>query len=69
MKELIIVMIETVLITEHVTTTTIHSVVHVIRDILGQIVNTLIVQIMGVRMVQPVSMAILNIRVNVLAVS
>lgn len=68
-KQLIIVMIETVLITEHVITTTIHIVVHVIQDILGQIVNKLIVIIMGVRMVRPVSMAILTIRVNVLAVS
>lgn len=68
-KLLIIVMIGTALITEHVITTTIHTVVHVIQDILGQIVNKLIVLIMGVKMVRPVSMAILTIRVNVLAVS
>lgn len=68
-KLLIIVMIGTALITEHVITTTIHTVVHVIQDILGKIVNKLIDLIMGVKMVRPVSMAILTIRVNVLAVS
>lgn len=68
-KRLIIVMIETVLIPEHVITRTIHTVVRVLRDILGQIVNKLIFIIMGVRMVRPVSMAIPTIPVNVLAVS
>lgn len=68
-KLLIIVMIGTALITEHVTTVTVHTVVHVIRDIQGRIVNKLIVIIMGVKMVRPVSMVMLIIRVNVLAVS
>lgn len=67
-KQLIIFMIGTVLTMEHVTTTTIHSVVHVIQDILGQIVNTLTVLIICVRMVQPVLMETLTIRVNVLMV-
>lgn len=67
-KQLIIVMIGTVLIMEHVITKTKHTVVPVTRDILGQIVSTLIVLITCVRMVQPVSMETLTIRVNVLMV-
>lgn len=67
-KQLIIVMIGTVLIMEHVTTPIIHTAVPVIRDILGQIVNTRIVRIMDVRMAQHVSMEILIIRVNALIV-
>lgn len=53
----------------HVITTTIHTNVHVIKDTLGQIVNTLIVSIMDVRMAQLVSMETLATHVNVLMVS
>lgn len=53
----------------HVITTIIHTNVPVIQDTLGQIVNTLIVTIMGVRMVQHVSMETLATHVNVLMVS
>lgn len=53
----------------HVITTTIHTNVHVIKDTLGQIVNTLIVTIMDVRMAQLVSMETLATHVNVLMVS
>lgn len=67
-KQVIIVMIGTVLIMEHVTTPIIHTAVHVIRDILGHTVNKRIVRIMDVRMVQHVSMEILIIRVNALTV-
>lgn len=55
-KQLTIAIIESVLIMENATTTTKHTIVHVIQDLLGQIVNTFIVTIMVVRMVQRVSM-------------
>lgn len=67
-KRLIIVMIGTVLIMEHVTKTIIHTAVPVIRDTLGKIVNTIIVTIMDVRMAQLVSMETLTIHANVLMV-
>lgn len=67
-KRLIIVMIGTVPAMEHVKTTIIHTAVPVIRDTLGQIVNTLIVTIMGVRMALLVSVETLTIHVNVLMV-
>lgn len=51
-----------------VITTTIHTNVRVIRDTLGQIVNTLIVTAMVVRMAQRVSTETLAIHVNVLMV-
>lgn len=53
----------------HVIPKTIHTDVSVIQDTLGQIVKTLIVTIMDVRMVQRVLMETLAIHVNVLMVS
>lgn len=53
----------------HVITTTIHTNVYVIQDLLGHIVNTLIVQKIGVRMAQGVSMETQAIPVYVLMVS
>lgn len=53
----------------HVLTTKIHTVVHVFQDILEQIVNTLIVTIMDVKMALRVLMENLAIRVTVLMVS
>lgn len=53
----------------HVLTTKIHTVVHVFQDILEQIVNTLIVTIMDVKMALRVLMETLAIRVTVLMVS
>lgn len=53
----------------HVIPKTIHTDVSVIQDTQGQIVKTLIVTIMDVRMVQRVLMETLAIHVNVLKVS
>lgn len=68
MREWITASRRTVQIMANVITASIHTIVHVIQDLLGQIVNTLFVPIMGVSMVQRVSMETLAIHVNVLMV-
>ena len=64
-KQLIIAITRTVLVTEHVITNTTRTHVHVIRDIQELSASILTVTIMDVKIMQRVSMDTLTIRVHV----
>ena len=64
-KQLIIAITRTVLVTAHATTNTTHTNVYVLRDTQVLTVRILTVTIMDVNMVPPASMDILSTRVHV----